>query len=572
MGIKRFFVWLSDNYSENLHKVAHGEKFEDIGVAVDNLMIDMNGIFHSSAQRVYKYGNCKPPPRLLKGGRPKHPVNFLKKQKELFEDVCATIDSLVDIAQPMKRIILCVDGPAPLSKQYQQRQRRFRSAAESSGDCPFDSNCITPGTKFMDHLSKYVDWHVRKRVSDDPVWRDLEVIFSDDKAPGEGEHKLINYMRFYGDKSETYCIHGLDADLVMLSLATHIPNFYILREDLYDRTNEFFCVDIGGLRESLVESMRWESERFEYDESSAINDFVFLCYTVGNDFLPHIPSIEIADNGLELLIGIYKEVGSSYGHLTRTEGERVTFCLKQLEVLMGTIGHHEKDMIEAKIRSKKPSFSDPLVDSFKSKDGLQIDIDGYRKAYHELHFSTKGVDEKTIAHAYLEGLQWVLSYYTRGIPSWDWCFPFHYAPMASALETHISSYVQPVYVKTSPYKPFLQLLSVLPPKSSDLIPEPLSDLLNSPKSTLRQFCPDKIEIDLAGKMREWEGIVLLPLIDRTILLPLYEREIGKVNPRDASRNVHSRSVRYLHSPSRSYKFPSQYGDLVCKVNTQCIDV
>jgi 5'-3' exoribonuclease 1 len=568
MGIKRFFAWLSESYKEDLYRLAHGQKFEDIGVSVDNLMIDMNGVFHSSAQKVYKYGNCKPPPRLLRGSRPPIPINFLRKQKELFEHVCETIDMLVDISQPTKRIILCVDGPAPLSKQYQQRQRRFRSAAESSGDCPFDSNCITPGTKFMDYLSKYVDWHIRKKVSEDPVWKDLEVIFSDDKSVGEGEHKCINYMRFYGDKTETYCIHGLDADLVMLSLATHIPNFYILREDLYDRTNEFFCVDIGGIRESLLETMRWESDKYEYLDVEAINDFVFICYTVGNDFLPHIPSIEIADNGLELLIQIYKEVGESYGHLTESIGDRVKFRLKPLEILMGTIGHHEKDMIEAKMRSKKPCFEDPLVQAHTLKDGRTINIDTYRDEYHSSHFES----EQKIAHDYLEGLQWVLSYYTRGIPSWDWCFPFHYAPMASALEPHISSYVQPTYPKSAPYLPFLQLLSVLPPKSSNLIPEPLAGLLSDSKSPLRPFCPDQIEIDLAGKMREWEGIVLLPLIDKTILFPLYESTIGNVNPRERARNVHSRSTQYIYDSKKSYRFQSQYGDLVCKVATRSIDI
>ena len=156
-------------------------------------------------------------------------------------------------ASPGSDSFLCVDGPAPISKQNQQRQRRFRSAMEASQGAPFDSNSITPGTKFMDYLSKYIDWYIRKRISESPEWRNVQVIFSNEKAPGEGEHKIINYIRYYGKEDEVYCINGLDADLIMLALGTHMPNFYILREDLYDRSNEYFCIDIGSTRKSLAE-------------------------------------------------------------------------------------------------------------------------------------------------------------------------------------------------------------------------------------------------------------------------------------------------------------------------------
>ena len=154
MGIKHFFSWFKTNFSESIHKLPKNITARDVNVSIDNLMIDMNGIFHNSAQKIYEYGNCKPPPRLIKP-KNKTPTNNLQKQLRLFEDVCKTIEHTIDTAKPKKRVILCIDGPAPLSKQNQQRQRRFRSAMESSSDCPFDSNSITPGTKFMDFLSKY---------------------------------------------------------------------------------------------------------------------------------------------------------------------------------------------------------------------------------------------------------------------------------------------------------------------------------------------------------------------------------------------------------------------------------
>ena len=58
--------------------------------------------------------------------------------------------------------------------------------------------------------------------------------------PGEGEHKLIEYLRALrccqgslseGSLSEDrHCLYGADADLVLLALATRERNVVILRE------------------------------------------------------------------------------------------------------------------------------------------------------------------------------------------------------------------------------------------------------------------------------------------------------------------------------------------------------
>ena len=283
MGIKHAFWWFKNKYSEHIVAMNTGQTFEDIKVDVDNLMIDMNGLFHNSAQKIYQYGNHKPPPRLLAPCKNTKKPSGLQKQIRLFEDVCKTISNLVDIVGPKKRLILCVDGPAPLSKQNQQRQRRFRSVKEMDTDCAFNSNNLTPGTKFMDHLTKYIDWYIRYKITKDAMWQKFQVIFSNEKAPGEGEQKAMNYIRQYGDKNETYCIHGMDADLIMLSLGTHIPNFYILRDDIYDSATVFNCIDIGSIRNLLIEELRWEGE-YKFEKNNAINDFIFLFFMVGNDF------------------------------------------------------------------------------------------------------------------------------------------------------------------------------------------------------------------------------------------------------------------------------------------------
>ena len=160
MGIKHFFMWFRTQFPENIHKLGNSETLGSKGVEIDNLMIDMNGLFHNAAQKVYEYGNFKPNQRLM-STKKKIIIPNIRTQKLVFEEICKNIDEMVSITNPKKRLILCVDGTAPLSKQNQQRQRRFKSAMESSSNGGFDSNCITPGTKFMDYLTKYVDWYIR---------------------------------------------------------------------------------------------------------------------------------------------------------------------------------------------------------------------------------------------------------------------------------------------------------------------------------------------------------------------------------------------------------------------------
>lgn len=271
------------------------------------------------------------------------------------------------------------DGVAPRAKMNQQRSRRFRSAQDakekddeqeefrklmlssqrSSGvglevpaepEKTWDSNVITPGTPFMAMLSESLKYWTAYKLNTDPMWENLKVIISDATVPGEGEHKIMEFVRSQRrspehDPNTRHVIYGLDADLIMLSMATHEPHFRVLREDVFFQSTKpnacrmcgqtghkaaecqgkvkekngefdekttaplkpFIWLKINVLREYIAEELYVPNLPFKFDLERAIDDWVFLCFFVGNDFLPHLPSLSIREEGIDALVAGWRD-------------------------------------------------------------------------------------------------------------------------------------------------------------------------------------------------------------------------------------------------------------------------
>lgn len=89
----------------------------------------------------------------------------------------------------------------------------------------------------MAKLSEQLKYFINKKITEDANWRDIEVVLSGHDVPGEGEHKIIEYIRLSKaqpnyDPNVRHCFYGLDADLMMLGLLSHDPHFCLLREEV----------------------------------------------------------------------------------------------------------------------------------------------------------------------------------------------------------------------------------------------------------------------------------------------------------------------------------------------------
>lgn len=89
----------------------------------------------------------------------------------------------------------------------------------------------------MARLSEQLRYFVNKKITEDADWRDIEVVLSGHEVPGEGEHKIMEYIRLSKAQPDynpnvRHCLYGLDADLIMLGLLSHDPHFALLREEV----------------------------------------------------------------------------------------------------------------------------------------------------------------------------------------------------------------------------------------------------------------------------------------------------------------------------------------------------
>ncbi|RVX66007.1 5'-3' exoribonuclease 2 [Exophiala mesophila] len=733
MGVPALFRWLTKKYPKIITPVIEEQPYDIDGVQypvdttkpnpngeeMHNLYLDFNGIVHPCS-----HPENKPPPA---------------NESEMMLEIFKYTDRVVNMVRPRRLLMIAIDGVAPRAKMNQQRARRFRSARDakeadekkaefqtlqrqqSNGQDSsveqviqktWDSNVITPGTPFMFILALSIRYWVQWKLNTDPAWAELKVVISDASVPGEGEHKIMQFIRSQRsdpeyDPNTRHVMYGLDADLIMLGIATHEPHFRVLREDVNVRdakaktcklcgqqghyaencrgnakaksgdfdekgtTEElkpFVWLNVPILREYLGAEMFVPGQSFRFDLERALDDWVFMCFFVGNDFLPHLPSLDIHEDGIDKLIAIWRDnIPIMGGYLTcdgNVDLARAQVILQGLAKQEDAIFKRRKEVEDRRERNQKrrdqenaareernskrrrssPDYSKggrldtraptgpvetfeatsfPMLDynaivnrqtidkastSNKSAaailkeqmlakkvaeaqngtntntdsdnptngasgggkrkaelmedesesgtpgratpvekpkfdpndpppDTVKLWEEGYADRYYEqkFHVSPNDIEFRhKVARSYVEGLCWVLLYYFQGCPSWTWYYPYHYAPFAADFADLDKMTVK--FDKGKPFRPYEQLMGVLPAASNHAIPPAFHPLMTEPDSDIVDFYPEEFDLDANGKKQSWKAIVLLPFIDEKRLLAAMGTKYPELTDEEKARN------------------------------------
>eukprot|EP00962_Isochrysis_galbana_P048327 scaffold20100_cov97-Isochrysis_galbana.AAC.3 len=151
-------------------------------------------------------------------------------------------------------------------------------------------------------------------------------------------------------------------------------------------------------------------------------------------------------------------------------------------------------------------------------DHVRFGQPGWKERYYRTKFKIDSpADRARVCEEYVRGLCWVLKYYYQGCPSWEWFYPFHYAPPASDLRGMAGLDRVKKFSAGEPFSPLEQLMAVLPPRSAArALPACYASLMDS-GSPLAHLYPVTFQQDLNGAASWWKAVALLPFIDRNLL-------------------------------------------------------
>ena len=609
MGVPGFFVWLMKQYKNKkmVFQKAKADLSDNIH-SIDYLLIDMNCMIH---------------PECFKTVDEMKINDIDKMEAKMRNNVITYLERIIEHNMPKKGVYLAVDGVAPVAKMKQQRLRRYKSIKDKElydsirkkhnkpSPIYWNNSAITPGTIFMNKLHERITgWAIMYAKK-----HKIEIIYSSYKEPGEGEHKLLQFIK----KNNTiynYAIYGLDADLIFLALATGLDTIYLMREgkilkvdtlvpgntlvpaildsgdtlvpgNINETSDGFNYVSIKIMKECIFDTItKGMKVDLNLDKKSIINDFIFICYLMGNDFLPHLPSLDIYNGAIDILIkkyiGVLEELPGEY--IISNNHNMIDINTNMFYMLISKIANEEENILKMKYNKKNYSSSCTSTDpydieihrienmKFKVVDSIKLGSDNmteWRKRYYSYYYNIGGDEidfaqvsykmdnvslqktdipthsfcSKMVFH-YLKGLKWIALYYFDKCPEWDWYYPYNTSPFLTDIFNYKNDFKKINFILGEPMTPFEQLLTVLPKQSSYLLPQSLQKIMLNCNSSISHLYPSQVELDMVGKKKYWMVEPILPDMEIKLIKQMFEKYSKNLTSSIKILNTLEKSVSY----------------------------
>ena len=417
MGIPRFAKTLMTRYPLIIGNIRNES---DVPI-IDNLYLDLNSTIHD-----------------LSHSRPDNILALLKNKsnEEIYKETCELINQMLELIKPKSLLMIALDGVSPIAKISDQFKSRYSKSFTKSNDelteflnqlhlekkNTFNRNEISPCTEFMLNFEKYLDNYIQQKIKEKAnIWKDITIILSGTNVPGEGEYKIMEEIREEKlknkdkdkNKSENkrHCIFSGDADFIILSLLIHEPNIVLLKrgtstksgnEYNYEFTKEnnltYFneLIYISVLREYLdIEFCKLKTKiKFEYNIERLYDDFAFLCFFFGNDFIPALMTLDTDGNVFEFVINSYKNSIQKFNDYLTNDGminyNNFKIFINELSLRESEYLNSKYDFFKRIFFSKKKQSQSSLMEIYQNESNLKIkNPDNYIQLKNEMNSNDK---------------------------------------------------------------------------------------------------------------------------------------------------------------------------------------
>jgi 5'-3' exoribonuclease 1 len=560
MGIPSYFAHVLKKYPHVIKRLSELP-------CINNLYLDCNGMVYDVVHQM-QYT----------------PENIAAYETEMLQRICESIDACIAILRPISSVFIAFDGVAPVAKLNQQRERRYkswylgemetqrrreivsaRSTQTGSGKSKtstfrveppkpaWNTSAITPGTKFMnalhDKLAEYYDTKNPSALNARYNLNGAGIIVSSSKEPGEGEHKLFEYIRDHAAEhaNMTTVIYGLDADLIMLCMShLHISRgIYLYRETpefvksinvTLDEKEKYF-MDIPEFATAIVQHVITSSAPNPTAAKNKVMDYIFMCFMLGNDFMPHFPALNIRTTGIATIMEAYRATIGTDETIIQIHLNEYVIHWPNYKKLIAHLAAQELTLIR-KEHGTRDRQSRHMRDTDKDDDvmhdvmmlpmtqrDVERDINPFQPGWENRYYSALcdmhgAIDPTAVASLcrnYLEGMEWTFRYYTRGCVDWKWTYANHYPPLLADLVHHIPDTPNAFsFLQVKPKEPIrdvVQLCYVLPRASHALLPPSVE------RALMRSSMKDRYTDDGSNNFKWayckffWECHTDLPALD-----------------------------------------------------------
>ena len=262
-----------------------------------------------------------------------------------------TLELVNKVCKPSKLLYIAIDGPPPMAKMVQQRERRYKTPLMEQlfkKDDPtkiidgakYDTTRVTPGTYLMSLLNKEFT-----KIVNAGKFGKIAVVFDGSNIPGEGEHKYLKIIEeIDASPDDKFVIISGDGDAILLSLRFPNKSVYIMQsvpgsalEDLYPAEQQFAYLDIKRLIDSIYDfyegspqkggkmklsnaekklianfnpkvkkNVPVNSNLSNKKKKDFLIDYVFMSFIEGNDFAKPIYFLKYSTDNMRTPLGIYR--------------------------------------------------------------------------------------------------------------------------------------------------------------------------------------------------------------------------------------------------------------------------